>query len=199
MGRRVTGLIRSRRFVARYDCSVIFTFGDCPIDPGDGIPYVVALTGNSPVLLYCPSCGCAWASASDVEHDPTRGLPEFGLSEATIRYATEDEVEAAGHEIAGTHAPWWELPRGPENSNVVVRILSEFDFHLVVLYVALAIPVLGFPLPGWLRLSLGLLIPQGRIWSHAWDLRDRGEPSWPYVVMNEALVVAVVGAYVFFR
>ena len=89
------------------------TFGDCPVDPGDGIPYVIALTGKSPVLLYCPSCGCAWASAKDVERDPTRGLPEFGLSEAVIRYATDDEIRSAGHEVTGTFAPWWELPRPP--------------------------------------------------------------------------------------
>ena len=89
---------------------MVFTNGDCPVDPGDGIPYVIALSGEPPVLLYCPSCQCAWADATEVQRDPTRGLPEFGLSEATIRYATEDEIRTAGHTITGTYAPWWELP-----------------------------------------------------------------------------------------
>ncbi|MFO0931596.1 MAG: hypothetical protein U1E39_02690 [Planctomycetota bacterium] len=89
---------------------MIYTVGDCPVDPGDGIPYVISVTGQPPVLLYCPSCECAWASTRDVELPPTRGLREFGLSEQVIRYATEAEVRAAGLELGQTREPWWELP-----------------------------------------------------------------------------------------
>jgi hypothetical protein len=92
---------------------VVFTNCECPVDPGDGIPYVIALSGRPPVLLYCPSCQCAWANAREVEGNPTRGLPEFGLTEATIRNASEDEIRAAGHEVTGTHAPSWKLPQVP--------------------------------------------------------------------------------------
>lgn len=100
---------------SRYDNNVIYTNCECPVDPGDGIPYVIALSGKSPVLLYCPSCECAWANAKEVEGNPTRGLREFGLSEAVIRFATESEIRAAGHDITGTYAPWCELPRPPNH------------------------------------------------------------------------------------
>jgi hypothetical protein len=133
-----------------------------------------------------------------------------------IRYATEDEIRAAGHEITGTYAPRWELPHPvnqgeplPRPQQVAevpqragtrfVRILGEFDFHIVVLYVALAIPVFGIPLSPWIRIGIGLLAPQGRILSHASDLRSRAEPSWAYLLMNEVVVVVVVGAYAVLR
>lgn len=73
--------------------------------------------------------------------------------------------------------------------------LTEIDFHLVVLVVALAIPVLGFRLPPWLGVAFGLLVPQGRILGHASDRRRRGEPWLAYTIVNEAFVLAVVGAY----
>jgi hypothetical protein len=90
---------------------VPYASGDCPVDPGDGIPYVIALSGKPPVLLYCPACECAWSTVEEVEKDPTRGLSDFGLSEAQVRYATEAEITAAGHRISGTYVVGWTLPR----------------------------------------------------------------------------------------
>lgn len=197
-------------FSIRYDDGVIYTVGDCPVDPGDGIPYVISVTGQPPVLLYCPSCECAWASARDVELPPTRGLREFGLSEQVIRYATEAEVRAAGLELGETREPWRELPhplQAAERSAPArgraqrgfLAVLSEIDFHLVVLFVALAIPVLGFRLSPWLGVATGLIAPQGRVLFHASDRRRHGEPWLAYSVVNEAFVVAVVGAYALLR
>jgi len=185
---------------------VIYTFGDCPVDPGDGIPYVISVSGQPPVLLYCPSCGCAWASPREVELDPTRGLPEFGLSEQLIRYATEAEVRAAGLEVAQVRDPWWQLPHplpgSPQTAPAdgrsqrgILAVLSEIDFHVVALFVAMAIPMLGLRLPLW----LGLVLPQGMLLGHASDRRRRGEPWLAYTIVNEAFVLAVVGAYALLR
>lgn len=93
---------------------MIFGYGACPVDPGDELPFVIALTGEPPVLLFCPSCQCVWATPNEVETEQPRVLADFGLSQQTIRYASEPEIVATGHAITERVArPWWDLPQPP--------------------------------------------------------------------------------------
>jgi hypothetical protein len=91
---------------------VPYVNGYCPVDPGDELPYVIASSGQKPVLLYCPSCECAWPTRAAVEiYTKQYTLSDFGLREATIRYATEAEIQTAGQAVTGTTPDWYPLPR----------------------------------------------------------------------------------------
>lgn len=72
--------------------------GPCPV--GLDLYLVTGLSAASPVLLYCPDCQCVWPSLRASEGDPDQTLADYGLSEASIRHATEEEALAAGHQIA---------------------------------------------------------------------------------------------------
>ena len=88
---------------------MIHTSGDCPVGCGE-LVFVVPRSGTGGILVWCPTCGGVWPSQRFAEIDDGRSLSDYGLSELTIRHATEDEVTASGQPIAGTHA---ESDHGP--------------------------------------------------------------------------------------
>ena len=89
--------------------------GYCPIDPHAPLAFIVPVTTPRPVLLYCPDCEAVWASREAVDAVPSRyeALRDYGLSEQTVRYATEAEVLAGGHEVDGEFPEWHPLPAPP--------------------------------------------------------------------------------------
>ena len=68
------------------------------------------------------------------------------------------------------------------------RIWTEVDLHIVAMLV-LSVPVAFL---SWWWLALPLVMPQGRIYFHAWDTRKSGGRAWPYVAANEILVMVTL-------
>lgn len=87
-----------------------FIAGPCPVDLD--LYVVTGIATDSPVILYCPDCGCVWPTLDASMSSSDQTLADYGLSEATIRYATEAEVQAAGHTVQErVGIPWCSLPR----------------------------------------------------------------------------------------
>jgi hypothetical protein len=87
-----------------------FIAGPCPVDLD--LYVVTGIASGSPVILYCPDCCCVWPTLDASVSKPEQTLADYGLSEATIRYATEAEVHGAGHAVqVRVGIPWCPLPR----------------------------------------------------------------------------------------
>jgi hypothetical protein len=76
--------------------------------------------------------------------------------------------------------------------NALRRIFGSVDLHIVAMLLLTA-PILLLALPFFWGLLGIALFPQGRIYVRAfWDYPKFKRASWPYLVANEGLVLAVV-------
>jgi hypothetical protein len=90
---------------------VIHAAGDCPVGVSE-VYHVIDSAGERSVFVYCPDCGAVWRNYEASETEPYLGLADIELSERAIRYATVEEIAAAGLSIGASYPkPWYELPR----------------------------------------------------------------------------------------
>jgi len=75
--------------------SVVHSAGDCPTCLNSGALLLMIGNPGTRLVVYCPSCGCAWESLDQAK----RGMPIASLRDlriSHIRPATRGEVEGAG-------------------------------------------------------------------------------------------------------
>ena len=75
--------------------STVFTAGDCPVCASAGALIFVTGSPRGRVVVYCPTCECAWPRPTDARRvDAVNRLSDLGVRD--IRAAKQSEIDGAG-------------------------------------------------------------------------------------------------------
>lgn len=75
--------------------ATVFTAGDCPVCASAGALIFVTGTPRGRVVVYCPTCECAWPRPSEARQvDAVNRLSDLGVRD--IRAANQSEINGAG-------------------------------------------------------------------------------------------------------